>query len=53
MKYKLIKELNGYSIGTIVSVVMRGTDGYEIKEDKTEKHIGFIKYEQKREYITN
>jgi len=51
MKPKLIKELNGYPINTIVDVIMRGTDGYELKDAKTKIHIGFITQDDKKEYI--
>lgn len=51
MKPKLKKQLNGYNKNTIVKLIIRGTDGYEVKTDKTNEHIAFLTVEDKKDYI--
>lgn len=51
MKPKLIKNYFSVPKGTIVKVQMRGTDGYNIINEKTGLIIAIMNETQKKEYI--
>jgi hypothetical protein len=51
MKPKLKKDYYSVPAGTIVKLVMRGTDGYNVINEKTGLVIAIMNAEQIAEYI--